>query len=165
VESRKWGRAARAVGRLVERVAERLPAGAALVVTGDHGAIDVPADDRVELSADPRLLEGVRLVAGEPRVRYLHTRAGASADVLAAWRTVLGPRALVLDRDEAIERGWYGPVRPAFRDRLGDIVVVCTGRTIVTARGHEPDGVRGLVGYHGGLEPEETAVPLISFVR
>jgi hypothetical protein len=165
VASRKWGRAARAVGRLVERVVRGMPAGTALVVTGDHGAIDVPADDRVELSTDPRLLSGVRVVAGEPRVRYLHTADGATADVLAAWRSVLDGRAVVLDRDDAIARGWYGPVRASHRGRLGDVVVVCTGRTIVTARGHEPDGVRALVGYHGGLEPEETAVPLMTFTR
>ncbi len=165
VASRKWGRAARAVGRLVQRVVEGMPAGAALIVTGDHGAIDVPPADRIELSNDERLCQGIRVIAGEPRVRYLHTRPGAAADVLATWHTVLGERAVVLDRDDAISRGWYGPMRSSFRARLGDVVVVCTGRTIVTARGHEPDGVRGLVGFHGGLEPEETAVPLMSFVR
>jgi hypothetical protein len=165
VASRKWGRAARGVGRLVQQVVEGMPAGTALVVTGDHGAIDVPPADRIELSKDPRLCEGVRVIAGEPRVRYLHTSPGAVADVLATWQTVLGERAVVLDRDDAIARGWYGPMRASHRGRLGDVVVVCTGRTIVTARGHEPDGVRGLVGFHGGLEPEETAVPLMSFVR
>jgi hypothetical protein len=164
IASRKWGRAARAVGSLIERVADGLPPGAALLVTGDHGAFDVPADQRIEFSGDPRLRAGVRLVAGEPRVRYLHTTPGAAADVAATWRDVLGDRALVLDREDAIGRGWYGPVRDEVRDRLGDVVVVCTGRSIVTARGHEPDGVRGLVAFHGGLEPDETAIPLLSFL-
>jgi hypothetical protein len=165
VASREWGRAARGVGRLIQRIVDGMRPGTALVVTGDHGAIDVPDTDRVELSDDPDLCRGVHLIAGEPRVRYLHTRPGATDDVVATWRSVLGDRAFVLHRDEAVGRGWYGPMRDGFQARLGDVVVVCTGRTIITARGHEPDGLRALVAFHGALEPEETAVPLLTFTR
>ena len=54
-------------------------------MTADHGGLNVPADARVDLDTDPRLGEGIRVVAGEPRVRYLHTEAGAAADVRATW--------------------------------------------------------------------------------
>ena len=33
------------------------------------------------MDADPRLAEGVAVMAGEPRVRYLHTLPGATVDV------------------------------------------------------------------------------------
>ena len=45
---------------------------------------------------DPRCARGSRVVAGEPRVRYLHTLPGARDDVLATWRAILG--AARLDR-------------------------------------------------------------------
>ena len=38
----------------------------------------------------PDLLDGVRLVGGEPRARHVYARAGAAADVLAAWQASLG---------------------------------------------------------------------------
>ncbi len=60
-------------------------ADAALLVTADHGQLNVPVEHRFDLDADPRLRAGVRLVAGEARVRYLHTEPGATADVVAAW--------------------------------------------------------------------------------
>lgn len=162
IDSRQWRSAAAAVGRLITHVAERLPAGAALLVTADHGGVDVPAEGRFDIDSDARLAAGVRVVAGEPRVRYLHTRDGAAPDVLATWHGVLGDEALVLGRGELIEAGWFGPVPPEHVARIGDVVVVCQGRTVVLASAHEPAAVARLVGFHGAITPEETAVPLIT---
>ena len=52
------------------------------------------AQARFDVGVDPRLATGLRVVAGEPRVRYLHTLPGATADVISAWRAILGPAAL-----------------------------------------------------------------------
>lgn len=163
IASPDWARAAASVGRLIGRLVEGLPDDAALLVTADHGALDVPAEARVDLAADPRLAAGIRVVAGEPRVRYLHTVPGASADVLAAWRAVLGPRAAVLAREQAVADGLFGPVPAAHLGRIGDVVVICQADTVVLATGHEPDTVATLVAYHGALTPVETAIPLLSF--
>ena len=97
-------------------------------MTADHGGLNVPPDARVDLDTDPRLGEGVRVVAGEPRVRYLHTEPGAAADVQAAWSEVLDGRAQVYSREQAVATGMFGPVEPAHLARIGDVVVVCTGR-------------------------------------
>ena len=103
-------------------------------------------------------------MAGEPRVRYVHCRPGAAADVAAAWRAVLGDAAQVLEREEAIQSGWFGPVAAARnRERIGDLVAVCTGDAAVLATGWgEPDRVTEMVGMHGSVTPVETAVPLIA---
>ncbi len=163
IASEQWAQAAAAVDTLLTRVVAALPAGAALLVTADHGGIDVPADDRVDLAGDPRLAAGLRVVAGEPRVRYLHTVAGAAADVQATWAAILGDRAEVRSRDEAIGAGWFGPVRPEHRARIGDVVVNCTGTTVVLATDREPPEVAKLIGFHGAATAAETAIPLISF--
>ena len=162
IDSSQWRRAARSVDRLVERIAEGLPAGAALVVTADHGALDVPLGARYDAGTYSRLRSGVRVIAGEPRARYLHTVAGAHDDVTATWREVLGPAALVVSRNEAIESGWFGPVPAEHGGRIGDVVVVCQGDAVVLASGHEPDAVAKLVAFHGAMTPVETAVPLIT---
>src|SRR5262249_23000395 len=119
IDSPQWRTAAHEVDRVIERLIDGLPADAALLVTADHGALDVPADRRIDLSADPHLRAGIRVVAGEARVRYLHTRRGARDDVIAAWRAVLGPSADVVSRDEAVAAGWFGPVPDAHRPRIG----------------------------------------------
>ncbi|TDH55935.1 alkaline phosphatase family protein [Mycobacterium eburneum] len=163
VGSPQWHAAAAHVDALLTRVVDTLPADAALLVTADHGGLNVPADARIDVAADPRLGAGVRVVAGEPRVRYLHTEPGAATDVLATWSELLAGRAEVVSRDDAVAAGLFGPVVPQHLPRIGDVVVTCTGDTAILASGHEPPQVAALVGMHGGATPAEMAIPLISF--
>ncbi len=161
IDSAQWRAEVTAVDRMLARLVDGLPRDAALLVTADHGAIDVPLHGRVDIAADPRLSAGVRVVAGEARVRYLHACPGAAGDVLDTWRGVLGARASVLSRDDAIARGLFGTVSPTNAQRIGDVVVICEGENVVLASDHEPEAVGKLVGFHGALTPEETAVPLL----
>jgi hypothetical protein len=163
IGSPQWHEAAARVDELLTRLVDALPSDAALLVTADHGGVNVPANARVDLATDPRLGAGIRVVAGEPRVRYLHTEPGAAADVRAAWSEVLDTRAEVLSREQAATAGLFGPVHPQHLPRIGDVVVICTGDTAVLASGHEPPEVARLVGFHGGATPEEMAIPLIVF--
>ena len=162
IGSPQWHEAAADVDALLTRIVEALPPNAALLVTADHGGLNVPADARIDIDADPRLCAGVRVVAGEPRVRYLHTEPGATADVLATWRELLAGRAQVHTRAEAVASGMFGPVIPRNLPRIGDIVVICTGDSAVLATGHEPPETARLIGFHGAATPAEMAIPLIA---
>jgi hypothetical protein len=163
VGSPQWHTAAADVDTLITRLVERLPSDAALLITADHGGMNAAPEARVDLDTDPRLAAGVRVIAGDPRVRYLHTQPGAVTDVLAAWSETLAGRARVCIRDEAVAAGLFGPVRPEHLARLGDVVVTCTGDTAVLASAHEPPEVANLVGLHGAATPAEMAIPLIAF--
>ncbi len=161
IGSPRWNSAAARVDALLRHLVEELPGDAALLVTADHGGLNVSAGARVDLDADPRLSAGVRVVAGEPRVRYLHTQPGATGDVLAAWSELLAGRAEVRSRDDAVAAGLFGPVRPEHLARIGDVVVTCTGDSAVLATRHEPPEAALLVGMHGGVTAVETGIPLI----
>lgn len=163
IGSPEWHEAAARVDTLLTRLVEALPAGAVLLVTADHGGLNVPPDARVDLDTDPRLAAGVRVVAGEPRVRYLHTAPGAAADVRDTWTGILDGRAVVYSREQAVATGMFGPVEPRNLPRIGDVVVVCTGDAAVLATGHEPPEVARLIGFHGAATPAEMAIPLIIF--
>jgi hypothetical protein len=165
IASAQWAQAAAGIDALLSRLMEELPEDAALIVTADHGGLDIAPEARIDLDADPRLSEGVRVVAGEPRLRYLHTIEGAAPDVLARWRAVLGQAATVLSRDEAIDGGWFGPVPAPHRQRIGDVVVLCTDPIAVLASRHEPPEVGKLIGFHGAVTAAETAIPLITLRR
>ena len=81
-------------------------------------------------------------------------------DVLATWRSVLGERAEVLSRSEAIMRGWFGPVTPSVLPRLGDVIVASHGEHAVVSTSlfqYETT----LVGLHGSLTPDEMLIPLL----
>ena len=161
LDSPQWRMAVAGADRLVTRLVEALPADAALVVTADHGQIDVPVDGRFDLADHPSLRAGVRVVAGEPRVRYLHTLDGARDDVLATWRGVLGETAWVVSREEAAADGWFGPIPEAHLRRVGDVVVVCHENHLVLASGIDPDQVAKNIAFHGSATAPEMTVPLL----
>ena len=160
VDSDEWRSAARGVDALLGRLVAGLPEDAALLVTADHGQLNVLGRP-FDMGVDADLALGVAAVAGEPRVRYLYPVPGARDDVLAAYRAVLGDAAWVMTRDEAIGEGWFGPVPPEHADRVGEIVVICRDRAVVLASGWEPAAVGNLVAYHGSMTAAEMIVPLL----
>ena len=126
-QSEAWSYQLAHVDKLAEQLASSLPAGTALYVTADHGMVDAGPDDKIDVDLVPGLRDGVALLGGEPRARHVYTRPGAGPDVLATWQGVLGPRAWVASRDEAIDAGWFGPVEDRFAARIGDVVAAPAG--------------------------------------
>jgi len=149
------------VDKLAEQLAGVLPPGTVLHVTADHGMVDVPAQDRVDVDAVPELRAGVALLGGEPRARHVYAAAGAAGDVLAAWREVLGHRAWVVSREEAVAGGWFGPVEAWLEPRIGDVVAAPAGSWAIVATKAEPREP-ALVGMHGSLTPADQLVPLLT---
>ncbi|HWC35233.1 MAG TPA: alkaline phosphatase family protein [Mycobacteriales bacterium] len=161
--SDSWTAQLSIIDRQVELLASRLPVGTSLYVTADHGMAEVPQEDTVDADADHSpLREGVVAIAGEPRMRHIHTRPGAVADVLATWRTTLGDRAWVITRDEAIKAGLFGPVvTPQAGERIGDVVAISRGGLGIVQRKRE-SRLSALPGHHGALTDAELLVPLFS---
>ena len=160
VGSEHWAAQLSLLDSFVRVLLDRLPAGTLLLVTGDHGMVDVDLDLASEVETDPALNEGLALLAGEPRFRHVYAQRGAAADLLAAWRERLGDRAWVVSRDEAIEQGWFGEVSASVRSRLGDVLAASRGRAIVLAGSGAPHE-RRLPGQHGSLTEGEMLVPLL----
>jgi hypothetical protein len=149
------------VDRLAAVIAEGLPPGAQLVVIADHGMVTVPEQARLDFDTEPALQAGVRLLGGDPRARYVYTEPGATDDVCAAWCELIGDRAWIRTRDEAIAAGWFGPVvELPIRDRIGDLIVAArTDFAIVQSR--VTPTMSTLLGHHGSLTAEEQLVPLL----
>jgi predicted AlkP superfamily pyrophosphatase or phosphodiesterase len=151
------------VDRLAAAIAEGLPPGAQLVVIADHGMVTVPEEGRLDFDTEPSLQAGVRLLGGDPRARYVYTEPGATDDVRAAWCELIGDRAWIRTRDEAIAAGWFGPVvEPHIRDRIGDLIIAArTDFAIVQSR--VTPRMSQLIGHHGSLTADEQLVPLLVY--
>ena len=153
-----WRHQLRFVDMLAERLGEVLPAGTALYVTADHGMVN-PAE-RLDVDEVTELREGVALLGGEPRARHVYTEPGAAEDVLARWRELVGDRAWVYPRDEAVAAGWFGPAAEHVLPRIGDVLAVPHGDLAIVATEAEPLE-SSLVGMHGSMIPAEQLVPLL----
>ncbi|MDN5661487.1 MAG: alkaline phosphatase family protein, partial [Brevibacterium aurantiacum] len=109
----------------------------------------------------PALRSGVRHVGGEPRAVHLYAEDGAEADVYSAWTETVGERALILSRDEAIRRGYFGPVDPRFRQRIGDFMIICRDEFAIVDSDNESASAIALIGHHGSTTERELQIPLL----
>ncbi|HEY1135542.1 MAG TPA: nucleotide pyrophosphatase/phosphodiesterase family protein [Nocardioides sp.] len=160
VASAAWVQQLTMIDAEAEQLHEALTPGTRLVVVADHGMVDTGPAHRVDIDDHPELTDGVWLVGGEARLRHLYCTTRGMADVVATWRETLGDRALVLTREEALERGWFGPVIDTVRPRLGDVVVAATGSTAIVSQSRFSYET-GLVGLHGSLTPDEMTIPIL----
>jgi hypothetical protein len=144
----------------IARLRAALPERVGLVVTADHGMVDVPLDQRLDVDDTPDLLDGVSLFGGEARLRHLYCDSRAAVDVAAVWREHCGARAWIVTREQAIDEGWFGSVDELVRPRLGDVLVASGKDLAVVSRSRFPHEA-SMVGLHGSLTPEEMLVPLL----
>jgi hypothetical protein len=158
----EWGEELAKVDDAVRRLVAGLPSDAALHVTADHGMLDVPFGQRVDVAAEPELARGVRHLGGEARCPQVYCEPGEQEGVLQRWQQRLSGLADVVTGDEAVAAGWFGPVADHVRPRIGDVVAPCyPGVAVVDTATQRPELLR-LVGLHGSLTPEESLVPLLS---
>ena len=160
VDSTSWRLQLSMVDAVAEQLRDALPSDTRVVIVADHGMVDSPADHRVDVDDHLELLDGVVVFGGEARFRHVYCRGGAVDDVLAAWRTVLGDRAEVLSRDEALARGWFGDVVAGVRPRIGDVLVAARDDYSVLSSSIFPYEA-SLVGLHGSLTSAEMLIPVL----
>lgn len=159
-DSDEWYHQLRAVDALAEQVADVLPAGCALLVTGDHGMVHVDPADHVDVDATPGLWDEVVLIGGEPRFRHVYTTPGAADAVAKRWRNRLGERAIVRTREQAGADGWFGAIEQRVVDRIGDVVVAATDSYVCLVPSLWPREAR-MRGHHGSLTATEMLVPCL----
>jgi predicted AlkP superfamily pyrophosphatase or phosphodiesterase len=147
-----------AVDRLVGDLLAVLPPRAALVLTSDHGQVDVGEAVR---PLDKEVMRHVALLSGEGRFRWLHARPGRLADLLEATRACHGDEAWVSSRDEAALQGWFGHhLSAAAASRLGDVLIAA--RDDVAFEDPADTGPYHLVARHGSMTEAEMRVPLLA---
>lgn len=158
--SSQWRHELRSVDALVEHLADVLPPGCALIITGDHGMVEADPADHVDVDAIPELKDEVVLIGGEPRFRHVYTQPGAVESVAQRWSSRLGARALVRTREQAQADGWFGSIEQRVRERIGDVLVAARGSTVCLVPSIWPREHR-MKGHHGSLTADEMLVPCL----
>lgn len=136
-----------------------------LLLLADHGHVNRVPERTIDLASDEGWMDLLAVApTGEARARYLHARHGRkeaiASYVARRWPTA----ATLLDTDDAIARGLFGPAQPSrqARARTGDFVLLAHENWYfhhyLTPAQRDPK----IIGCHGGLTPEEMLVPLVA---
>jgi hypothetical protein len=166
--SEQWEHQLEELDATVKRLNSSLPAGTTILLTADHGMLDIPESQRIDFSTDSTLVDGVRHTAGEPRMVHLYLEEAAVADgaaerLLAAWKARFGDRVWAFTREDAIAGGLFGDVRPAVEGRIGDVMIAARDAVaLYDGRRMRPTAME-VVGQHGSLTKAEREVPLLCF--
>lgn len=144
--------------RMVDDFLARLPGDVALLVTADHGQLDVGPKQAVPLTQVARM---VASYSGEGRFRGLHARSGAAAELESACEALYGDRAWVFGRDRLFDEGWLGAgAGLAVRGRVGDVVLAARRPVVFTDPGQLKE--TKMISQHGSMTAAEVYVPLLA---
>lgn len=151
----------KAVDYFIGRLLSVLPSGASLLITADHGQVEVP-DPPIVL--DPKILKHTELLSGEGRFRWLHVKKGMVEDVVDLATELYGDVAWAVSKDELVEGGYYGGALDTAQEsaRLGDVAIIAKGDVAF----YDPadTGPYNLVCRHGSLTQDELEVPLLGYL-
>ncbi len=147
----------RATDDLVQQIRAQLTDGAVLLVTADHGQVEVGTNLVVP---DPEVLRLSRYMSGEGRFRWLHARPGGAEELFATATAAHSDVAWVMSRQELIDGGWFGSVvSPPIAARFGDVALIT--KEPISFVDPADSGPFPLVCRHGSLTSAEMLVPLL----
>ena len=166
VDSQQWREKLEDLDAAIKELAGNLPKQAGLLLTADHGVIDVPRDKQIYLDEYKEHLEGLSGVGGDPRVLFLYFK-GLSTEQVQLRATQLnkaiGAAVSVHTKDEIIASGWYGEVSIQAAERMPEVFVVAVGAWALYHRDHAKPKSLNMIGQHGSISAEELTVPLLRF--
>ena len=162
--SQKWLIELEELDSQVRQLAAHLGKGDGLLLTADHGIVDVPAHRQVFLDTLDVDWSMVREVAGEPRVNFIYLNdPPVSVAFASALQSVIGDAGLALTRAAVLEAGWYGDATQVAIERMPDVFVLATKNVAFYHRDYAPAASLSMIGQHGGLSSAELTVPLLSW--
>lgn len=166
VGSRRWEEALEDLESGLRRLKSRVGEETLLLLTADHGMVDVAEENRIDYRAIPELVQGVELTAGEPRMVQLHLQDPEDQAVrdrlVRAWSEHFGEKIWIIDRDQALAAGYFGAVREGVRERIGDLLVAARGPLALYDLERVPRRALEMVGQHGSWTRAEREVPLLA---
>lgn len=151
VESDQWFAALESI----DQALSKLSGDYGLLVTADHGIMNVDNMNHVFLDDVRGFSEAVRFAVGDPRALFCYGDRAAAAEALSD----AGVSAYLTDFEELDSLGWTSGVRT--RDQVPDFVLIASGSEAFYDRRTAKSQSLKMIGQHGGISDGEMRVPLI----
>lgn len=159
VSSGEWAEGLEQLDGFIADLLKLLGANDGLIVSADHGVIDIPVERQRVIPLDSELLSGVK-IGGEPRCLQLYANDDV-AGLLSKWKSSESEFAHVVSKQEAIQLGWFGETSPIVASRIGDVLVSPRKEIAYYDDGPESALSRNMIGQHGGFSRAEMLIPII----
>ena len=159
--SKEWLTKLEDLDAAIKSLVSSLPKDSGLLLTADHGIVDVPKENQILLDEIdiPQLIA----VTGDPRNAFLYFEPGASLTAIRdGLEEKLAGRVIVSTVSELIEAGWLA-ADIANPEYLPDLYLISTSNFACYHRAFcKPQSLR-MIGQHGSISQAELSVPLLKF--
>lgn len=147
---------------LAKQLSKGLCQGSKLIVSADHGLLDIEESAKYILREGEPILECLLTPpSGEPRNPVFHVKDGC----MERFRHLFEEQffeSFELIESRKLQALLGGELRPVAKSRFGDFVGAALGPSVIHYRTGQDKRRPAFIGYHGGLTPEEMRIPLIS---
>lgn len=147
---------------ILKNLREQLPSDTRMVVSSDHGHINIPENRHRILKSDNRLFDYLQVPpSGESRMPIFHVIEGKEQEFLDEFESQYGEAFLLLTPDDVEQSRLLGPgpLSPITRERLGSWIGITAEADAIefVPAGRKSNGNSGM---HGGLSEHEMRIPL-----
>jgi predicted AlkP superfamily pyrophosphatase or phosphodiesterase len=164
VESNKWIHALEELDGLVQTFISGLPTDVGVILTADHGVIDVAASSHVYLDELDWYSSAVQFTAGDPRCNFIYLKPEASLDGFRAnLEVAFATSAYVCTLDELVEKGWMAEFSGRTASLCPDLYLIWHENRAAYDRRFAKPSHLGMIGQHGAISDTEMRIPLTRF--
>ncbi|NDC19707.1 MAG: PglZ domain-containing protein [Microbacteriaceae bacterium] len=163
VESTAWLNQLEDLDSLVRDFMSSIPKGSGVILTADHGVVDVPKENHVYLD-ELMAKSDFKFVGGDTRSLYLYFED--AVDKQAARELLedrLGDSCYICTPEDLIAGGYWNTLSAKSENVAPDLLVLARKRVALYHRGFAKVKSLEMVGHHGSITNEELAIPLLKF--
>jgi hypothetical protein len=161
VSSNQWLFLLEELDLIVNRFISKLSGNVGVLLTADHGVIDVPQSEHVYLDEFDWYQSQVLNTTGDPRCNFVYLKdpAQLSAFIQDATES-LGSMAYVCTREQLVQTGW---LTQGVSKMSPEAYLIWKDSKVAYDRRFSKPHYLKMIGQHGGISDRETRIPLIKF--
>lgn len=162
VDSDNWLHGLEALDVDIKVFLDQVPANVGVLITADHGVLDVPTDKHIHLDELDWYTAAVNVTTGDPRCNFLYLEPGQDTeDVRALLVSSFGEQAYVVNHSELIAAGWLVEGNGNQTSYQPDLYLIWQSGVVgYDRRTAKPQHLK-MIGQHGAISDRETRIPLI----
>jgi hypothetical protein len=161
--STQWLNALEEFDAELVKFARLIPSTAGVILTADHGVIDVKPERHIYLD-EYECFSDLEQIGGDPRVSYLYFQEGVDlATKFDEVAEAIGHFCDVVRIADLIAAGWLLKLSEQANRMAPDLVLLPRADRVAYHRGFAKARSLLMIGQHGGMTQAEWEVPLIVF--
>jgi len=161
--SKQWLNAIEELDTELVKFVRSIPSTAGVVLTADHGVIDVKPARHIYLD-EYECFSALEQIGGDPRVSFLYFQENTDlATKLVEIEKAMGSICEVVTIADLIAAGWLSKLSEQAKRVAPDLVLLPKSDRVAYHRGFAKARSLLMVGQHGGMTQAEWEVPLIVF--